>query len=180
MEHKFRNKTVRKPSSTKKITISTLTTDESKKKGIEIEEKKSIDPGIFSFLNAESISALKKPWLRLERGTRMQKFRQFADDYEYSNQSTIDSTSEHSDEHSSKKLTSAEKDNLIKVLVTANDEKQLNSKQNVIYDIDSGKIVSIKGLKMVKNDEGVSSFKIELSKPTKRAKHVESKIELDM
>ena len=167
MEQKNRNKTLRKPSSSTKKLTDVFTIEESSKiLPITIEETKStssFDPGFFSFLTAESVSALKKPWLRLERGMRIQKFRQFASEY-------ID--------ESDKLLDEKQKEILVKTLIALNDNKQLNSKQSVIYDLEEGKIKNIKGLKMIKNDEGEIIFKIEGTRLTKRiVKHCESKIE---
>jgi hypothetical protein len=171
MDSKRTNKTLRK-SSTKKPALNVFSIEESEKHlPIKIEEvkatdAKTLDPGFFSFLQAETNSALKKPWLRLERGIRIQKFRQFAETY---------NNDIESDE---KRLTSAEKDLLIKYLVSVNDAKLLNSKQSVLYDSDEGLIKDIKGLKMIRSDDLVS-FKIEASRPTKRSKPSESKIELE-
>lgn len=168
MDGKRTNKTLRK-SSTKKPALNVFSIEESEKHlPIKIEEVKStdaktLDPGFFSFLQAETNSALKKPWLRLERGIRIQKFRQFAETY---------NNDIESDE---KKLTTAEKDILIKYLVSVNDAKLLNSKQSVLYDSDEGIIKDIKGLKMIRSDD-IVSFKIEVSRPTKRSKPSESKI----
>ena len=166
MDNKRTNKTLRK-SSTKKPALNVFSIEESEKHlPIKIEETKSLDPGFFSFLQAETNSALKKPWLRLERGIRIQKFRQFAENY---------SDDADSDD---KKLTSIEKEILVKYLVSANDAKLLNSKQSVLYDSDEGIIKDIKGLKMIRSDDLVS-FKIEVSRPTKRSKPSESKIGLE-
>lgn len=172
MDVKRANKTLRKPTSTKKPALNVFSIEESEKHlPIRIEETrsidtKSLDPGFFSFLHAESVSALKKPWLRLERGTRIQKFRQFAEIYSYE----VDGEE--------KKLTNNEKEILVKALVSANDAKLLNSKQSVIYDSDEGKLSDIKGLKMIRSD-GIVSFKIEIARATKRSKPSESKIELE-
>lgn len=171
MDSKRTNKTLRK-SSTKKPALNVFSIEESEKHlPIKIEEMKSVDaktldPGFFSFLQAETNSALKKPWLRLERGIRIQKFRQFAENY--SNDADTDK----------RKLTTSEKDILIKYLLNANDAKLLNSKQSVLYDCDEGLIKDIKGLKMIRSDDAIS-FKIEASRPTKRSKPSESKIELE-
>jgi len=40
-----------------------------------------MDPALVSFLTTESATALKRPWLRLERGVRLQKFRVFAETF---------------------------------------------------------------------------------------------------
>jgi hypothetical protein len=84
------------------------------------------------FFEAESAAtALSKPWLRLERGFRLQKFRAFAEAYPG--------------------LSAQEKDNLIKVLVKANDGKVLNTKSQIQYE--NGVIQSIKGLKIIKTGD---------------------------
>jgi hypothetical protein len=62
-----------------------------------------------SFFDAETATALNKPWLNLERGARLQRFRVFADEYPGLNED--------------------ERANLNKVLGKANDAKMLNTKQ---------------------------------------------------
>jgi hypothetical protein len=92
--------------------------------------------------------ALTKPWLRLERGIRMQKLRTFADNFEG--------------------LVIEDKDNLYKYLVRANDSKLLNTKQQIQYE--QGSIQSIKGLKIIRtgNPSVPATFKIEMHRATKR------------
>jgi hypothetical protein len=96
---------------------------------------------------AASVS-LTKPWLRLERGIRMQKLRTFADNYEG--------------------LSVEDKDNLYKYLVRANDSKLLNTKQQIQYEY--GLIQSIKGLKIIRTGDPTvpATFKIESHRLTKR------------
>ncbi len=96
---------------------------------------------------AASVS-LTKPWLRLERGIRMQKLRTFADNFEG--------------------LSTEDKDNLYKYLVRANDSKLLNTKQQIQYD--HGSIQSIKGLKIIRigDPSAPATFKIEMHRATKR------------
>jgi len=96
---------------------------------------------------AASVS-LTKPWLRLERGIRMQKLRSFADNYEG--------------------LSAEDKDNLYKYLVRANDSKLLNTKQQIQYE--HGSIQSIKGLKIIRTGDPTvpATFKIESHRVTKR------------
>lgn len=96
---------------------------------------------------AASVS-LTKPWLRLERGIRMQKLRSFADNYE--------------------DLSADDKDNLYKYLVRANDSKLLNTKQQILYE--HGLIQSIKGLKIIRTGDPTApaTFKIESIRATKR------------
>jgi hypothetical protein len=96
---------------------------------------------------AASVS-LTKPWLRLERGIRMQKLRTFADNFEG--------------------LATEDKENLYKYLVRANDSKLLNTKQQIQYE--HGSIQSIKGLKIIRTGDpsAPATFKIEMHRATKR------------
>jgi len=112
-----------------------------------------MDPALVSFLTTESATALKRPWLRLERGIRLQKFRAFA-------------------EVSAEMTTPAEKEILYRALVKANDEKMLNSKQQVVYDIETGVIVDIKGLRIVRIGTAPPTVKIEVARPTKKGRSV--------
>ena len=97
---------------------------------------------------AASVS-LTKPWLRLERGIRMQKLRTFADNYEGI-------------------ISTEDKDNLYKYLIRANDSKLLNTKQQIQYEL--GSIQSIKGLKIIRTGDPTApaTFKIESTRATKR------------
>ena len=92
--------------------------------------------------------SLTKPWLRLERGIRMQKLRSFSDNFEG--------------------LTSDDTDNLYKYLVRATDTKLLNTKQQIQYE--QGNIQSIKGLKIIRTGDPSqpATFKIESVRATKR------------
>ena len=112
-----------------------------------------MDPALMSLLATESATALKRPWLRLERGARLQKFRAYA-------------------EASLEMTTSAEKDILYKALVTANDAKLLNSKQQVVYDSESGVISDIKGLRITRIGTAPPTVKIEAARPTKKGRTV--------
>jgi hypothetical protein len=98
-----------------------------------------LDKNINSFLNAEFASAFLRPWLRLERGLRLQKFRAFADEYPG--------------------LNAEEKEALYKVLVKANDARALNTKQQITYE--DGKILSIRGLRMTRVGDAPATFKID-------------------
>jgi hypothetical protein len=98
-----------------------------------------LDKNINSFLNAEFASAFLRPWLRLERGLRLQKFRSFADEYPG--------------------LSAEEKEALNKVLVKANDARALNTKQQITYE--DGKILSIRGLRMTRLGDAPATFKID-------------------
>jgi hypothetical protein len=105
-----------------------------------------------SFFDAETATALNKPWLNLERGARLQRFRVFADEYP--------------------NITEEERGILYRILVKANDAKMLNTKQQVLYE--GGKIVSIRGLKQTGGNGVPILFKIEQVRPTKK-KRDESK-----
>jgi hypothetical protein len=102
-----------------------------------------------NFFEAESVAAsTTKPWLRLERGLRLQKLRTYADTYP--------------------DLTFEERDSLNKALVKANDSKLLNTKQQIIYE--GGKIINIRGLKIIRSNDPthIASFKIEIHRQTKK------------
>lgn len=105
-----------------------------------------MDSAMSTFFHAESESAFLKPWLRLERGLRLQRFRAFAEEYPG--------------------LTEEEKDTLNKTLVKANDAKLLNTKQQIQYE--EGKIVGIRGLKKIIGSDGQTVFKIDPTRPTKK------------
>ena len=116
-----------------------------------------MDPALVSFLTTESATALKKPWLRLERGIRLQKFRAFA-------------------EASAEMTTPTEKEILYRALVKANDEKLLSSKQQVVYDIESGTIIDIKGLRITRIGTAPPSVKLEVARPTKKGRTVAEEV----
>uniref|UniRef100_A0A6C0LQD8 Uncharacterized protein n=1 Tax=viral metagenome TaxID=1070528 RepID=A0A6C0LQD8_9ZZZZ len=102
-----------------------------------------------NFFEAESHAAsTTKPWLRLERGLRLQKLRTFAESYPG--------------------LSVEEKENLNKALVKANDSKLLNTKQQLVYE--EGKILNIRGLKIIRDGDPThsASFKIEVHRLTKK------------
>jgi hypothetical protein len=101
------------------------------------------------FIAAESnATALAKPWLRLDRGLRLQRFRAYADAYPG--------------------LSVAEKAKLYDVLLAANDKKLLNTKQQVNYE--NGVIQSVRGLKVIRTGDTKEPavIKIEPSRLTKR------------
>ena len=105
------------------------------------------DTSAMAFFDAESASAFQRPWLRLERGLRLQKFRQFAEEYPG--------------------LSAEEKESLCKVLIKANDAKLLNTKQQIQYEAE--RIQSIRGLKMTRVGDAMATFKIDTTvRPTKK------------
>jgi hypothetical protein len=109
----------------------------------------SLEKSVTNLLDAETASALTtKPWLRLERGIRLQKYRAFTDIYPG--------------------LSNEERARLYDFLVAANDAKQLNTKAVISYE--AGKITAIKGLKIIRTgDPAVPAvFKIDTGRQTKR------------
>jgi len=110
-------------------------------------ESSSFEKNLTNFFETEaSASSNTKPWLRLERGIRLQKLRTFAEEQlEYSVE---------------------ERDVLIKMLIKANDAKVLNTKQQIQYE--SGKIQSIRGLRKITDDDGTIVFKIDIQRPSKK------------
>jgi hypothetical protein len=95
--------------------------------------------GMLTFFEADTATALQRPWLRLDRGQRLQRLRQFAEEYAG--------------------LTTEERESLYKVLTKANDAKALNTKQQIQYE--EGKIVSIRGLHMTRVGDAAATFRIE-------------------
>ena len=109
----------------------------------------AIDKSISAFFDAESAATLlTKPWLRLERGLRLKKYRAFTETFPG--------------------LTGEERTALYDFLVRANDAKQLNTKSVIQYE--GGVITAIKGLKIIRTgDPSVPAvFKIEMGRQTKR------------
>ena len=109
----------------------------------------SLEKSVTNLLEAETASALlTKPWLRLERGLRLQKYRAFTEAYPG--------------------LSATEKTALNEFLVRANDAKQLNTKAAIQYE--GGRIVAIKGLKIIRTGDPCvpAVFKIDGGRQTKR------------
>jgi hypothetical protein len=109
----------------------------------------TLEKSMTSFFEAETAATLlTKPWLRLERGIRLQKFRAFAEAYPG--------------------LSTEEKAAMYAFLVRANDSKQLNTKSQIQYE--NGVIQSIKGLKIIRTGDPTvpAVFKIEPLRQTKR------------
>jgi hypothetical protein len=111
----------------------------------------SMDPALFSFLTTESATALKRPWLRLERGVRLQKFRAFSEAHP-------------------ELTTPDEREILNRALTAANDSKLLNSKQQVVYDSEKGVILDIKGLRIIRIGTEPLTVKIDAARPTKKSR----------
>jgi len=109
-------------------------------------ENSSFEKNLTNFFEAESsASSNTKPWLRLERGIRLQKLRVFAEEQPG--------------------YTAEEKDILNKMLVKANDAKVLNTKQQIQYE--NGKIIAIRGLRKVTEGDDIQ-FKIDVQRATKK------------
>jgi len=112
-----------------------------------MKESPSFEQNMNNYFEAESASVLlSKPWLRLERGLRLQKFRIFSRSYPG--------------------LSEKEQESLYSLLVKANDAKLLNTKQQIQYE--NGVIQSVKGLKMIRVGAEQATFKIDVSRPTKK------------
>ena len=125
------------------------TIEEIKPETAEAPNDSNLEKRMVNFFEAESAAvSLSKPWLRLERGLRLQKYRAFAEAYPGLNKD--------------------EKEALYKTLMKANDAKLLNTKQYVQYE--NGVIQSVKGLKVIKTgDPNVpASFKIDTLRSTKK------------
>lgn len=110
-------------------------------------ESSSFEKNLTNFFETEaSASSNTKPWLRLERGIRLQKLRTFAEEQT--------------------EFSADERDILIKMLIKANDAKVLNTKQQIQYE--GGKIQSIRGLRKITDEDGNIVFKIDIQRPSKK------------
>jgi hypothetical protein len=95
------------------------------------------------FLVTNSEDAFTRPWHRLERGMRLNRLRMFAED-----------------ESKRFSFTGAEQSELLTMLTKCLDKKQLNSKSIVTYDIETQKILEIKGLVFHRTADGRIVFQI--------------------
>ena len=107
----------------------------------------SLNEGLQELLKKESEVAFKKPWHRLERGMRLNRLRLFVDDMK-----------------NSKGLQESEATTLLLMLTKSLEKKLLNSKNAVIYDIETEKILEIKNLVLHQNADGSYIFQL-LDKP---------------
>lgn len=103
----------------------------------------AVNESLQTLLNTEANTAYKKAWHRLERGLRINRIRQFAQDLKEKRQ-----------------LSQEETDALFGMLVKALDKKQLNSKTEVLYDPETEKIMEIKHLVMHQNEKGGVVFQL--------------------
>jgi hypothetical protein len=111
----------------------------------------SLNEGLQKLLKEESEVAFKKPWHRLERGMRLNRLRLFVDNMK-----------------DSKGLQESESTGLLQLLTKSLEKKLLNSKNSVIYDIDTEKILEIKNLVMHQKADGSYVFQL-LDKPIRNA-----------
>jgi hypothetical protein len=121
----------------------------------------SLNESLQDLLKRESEVAFKKPWHRLERGMRLNRIRLFSESMK-----------------DSKGLQEVEVTALLQLLTKSLDKKLLNSKNSVVYDIESERILEIKNLVMHQKADGTYIFQM-LDKPlrnavTMRKKHVGS------
>lgn len=111
----------------------------------------SLNEGLQQMLQKESEVAFKKPWHRLERGMRLNRLRLFVDSMK-----------------DTKGLQELEAINLLTLLTKSLDKKLLNSKNAVIYDLDTERILEIKNLVMHQKADGTYIFQL-LDKPLRNA-----------
>ena len=113
----------------------------------------STETMLSALLDAESKTAVLKPWLRLERGLRMRLLRAYVENQ--------------------RELTQSEKGDLLASLVEALDKKLLNSKSQITYNTDTGDIVEINALKIIQGPGDKKIFRIEPPhRSTKKARRV--------
>ena len=111
----------------------------------------SLNENLQEMLKKESEIAFKKPWHRLERGMRLNRLRLFAESMK-----------------DSKGLQETEILSLLILLTRSLDRKVLNSKNSVVYDIDTEHILEIKNLVMHQKADGSYVFQM-LDKPIRNA-----------
>ena len=123
----------------------------------------SLNEGLQDLLKRESEVAFKKPWHRLERGMRLNRLRLFTESMK-----------------DSKGLQEIEALSLLQLVTKSLDKKLLNSKNSVVYDMDTERILEIKNLVMHQKADGTYIFQM-LDKPirnatTMRKKHTPSEL----
>jgi len=126
---------------------------------------------IEKFLRDEKEANKNKPWSKLSKGTKIKLITNFSDEYQLKN-----------------KITDEQKKDLIKYLKLCLERKKLNKKQDISYDKENFKIISIQNLTynkvknrftLKKNDKRVSSLKSLAPKnKTKRVKSQKDKNKL--
>jgi hypothetical protein len=102
--------------------------------------------------NAELKISKQRPWLRIDRGIRIKLLRAF--------------TEKKTD------LTVAERDEMLKFLIEALDNRSLNSKSQITYLPEINEITEIQALKTIKTEAGKTIFRIETPNKTKKAKRL--------
>jgi hypothetical protein len=107
----------------------------------------SLNEGLQELLNKESEIAFKKPWHRLERGMRLNRIRLYT---EYMKDM--------------KGFKEEETLILLQILTKSLDKKLLNSKNSVVYDTTTERILEIKNLVMHQKADGSYVFQL-LDKP---------------
>jgi hypothetical protein len=112
------------------------------------------------FLVTNSEDAFTRPWHRLERGMRLNRLRIFAED-----------------EAKRFSFTDAEQSELLTMLTKALDKKQLNSKSIVTYDVETQKILEIKGLVFHRTADGRIVFQISERKVGTQRKRVQAAVQ---
>jgi hypothetical protein len=111
----------------------------------------SLNESLQDLLKRESEVAFKKPWHRLERGMRLNRLRLFTESMK-----------------DSKGLQEVEVTALLQLLTKSLDKKMLNSKNSVVYDIETERILEIKNLVMHQKADGTYIFQM-LDKPIRNA-----------
>lgn len=103
----------------------------------------SVNESLENMLTAESNSAYKRPWHRLDRGLRLNRIRAFTESM-----------------GKARGLKESEQTALLSLLTKALDRKALNSKTCVLYDMEKEEITEIKPLIMHQNAQGEVLFQI--------------------
>lgn len=113
----------------------------------EKEKREEASDSFKALLEDSAREAYCRPWHRIERGLRLNRFRIFVED-------------------TSKvyPMIKEEKDNMFVFLQKSHDKKLLNTHKIVIYDQEKQRITDIKGLEMKRSPEGQLKWSFNLKK----------------
>ena len=155
----FRAKTVKRTTKKQTAPSNPVANDVSGNSNVLVSENASepmtTESMLNALLNAESKVSVLKPWLRIDRGTRMKLLRTFVE--------------------KNKDYTTQEKTDLLQILVDALDRRLLNSKSQITYNMEKGEISEVNALKVIKHTEGKTIFRVEPpNRGTKKARRATS------
>jgi hypothetical protein len=108
---------------------------------------KATEDSLDAFFAAETESTFHQPWIKLDRGSRLNRLRMFVQAYTPPPPATP--------------LTPAERASLLTAILQAFELRQLNTKVAVDYDVSAAAITSIRGLRERTSTTGLRTFRID-------------------